>query len=136
MVSLVECENTHGKSKNPAHGSERERSRRHCRRTEQAGRRGCVVRAGQRQLKQRGAGEPAERIGLTRPVEAARTVGLTPAMVLATFVISDDGSNRIWHFGVVGWGWFQVRGRYSHSSLTMNHNSPLEARARMAAWAA
>src|ERR1035441_1787175 len=29
---------------------------------------------------------------------------------------------------------FKWRGHYSHSSLTMNHNSPLEARARMAAW--
>src|ERR1035437_8276 len=46
-------------------------------------------------------------------------------------MMAATGSGILGLLARVGFKW---RGHYNHSSLTMNHNSPLEARARMAAW--
>ena len=73
-----------------AYPFECERLRRYCRRAEQSGRRGRVVRACQRQSERWCAVEAAEGVWLIRPVKAARSVGVMLGMMLAPAVIGDD----------------------------------------------
>jgi len=63
--------------------------------TEQDGRWRRVVTDGQRQFEHGRTIEMAKRIRLGRPVEAARSTGITLGMMLRPVVIGDDGSHRI-----------------------------------------
>src|ERR1035437_2727516 len=76
----------------------------HYRRAEQSSRRGRIVRAGQRQSEHPCAGETAEGIWLIRPVEAARSVGVTLGLMLGPVVIGDDVSDCLWLWRIVGRG--------------------------------
>ena len=100
--NLLSCGKTQGQFKEQTQRAERERSRRHGRRAEQGGRRGRVVRAGQRESDHRRGGEAAEGVRLIRPVQAARAVGVTLGMMLGPVVIGDDAADCIVLCRVVG----------------------------------
>ena|SRR5438046_7904548 len=86
----------------------RERLGRYCRRAEQGSRRGRVVETCPRQHKRRCSIEAAKRVWLIRPVEAARSIGVTLGMMLGPVVVGYDVIEPIMSKGAIGRGCFQM----------------------------